>query len=188
MASSVESTAASPADRRRQEGIDLCVTTMIQLLAYDPWITVEEVLNYLTWIGPEGSTSRMMQMFGGGAVFQQTLRRMDIIRQAKIQGRLQELPITTEPFDGTIPEIEENIHLWAPKVTEGEPPSRFPPPAGNMPWEPVQRYPREGTYSDDFWEEQGTESGGSQVDHMMVWDTDDEEVAEPRVARSEAST
>ena len=188
MTSTVESTAASLADRRRQEGIDSCVTMMIQLLAYDPSITVEEILNYLTWIGPEGSTSRLMQLFGGGAIFQRTLSRMDIIRQAKIQGRLQELPITTEPFDGTIPEIEENIHLWAPRVTEGGPLFRFPPPAGNMPWEPLHRYPHEGTYSDDFWEEQETESEEPQVDHLMNWDTDDDEVVEPRVARSEAST
>ena len=188
MASTVESTAASLADRRRQEGIGLCVTMILQLLAYDSWITVEETLSYLTWIGPEGSTSRVMQMFGGGAVFRRTLSRMDIIRGAKIQGRLQELPITAGPFDGTIPEIEENIQLWAPRVTDGGPPFRFPPPAGNMPWEPLHRYPYEGTYSDDFWEEQETESEGSQVDPMMIWDTDDEDAGEPRVARPEAST
>ena len=188
MASTVGSTAASTRERERQDAVDLCVTMMIQIIVHDPWTTVEEILDYVTWIGPEGDVNRLMRLFGGRGIFQRTVARMDIIRQAKIQGRLHELPITAERFNGTIPEIEENILLWAPRVTEGGPLFRFPPPGGNLPWEPLHRYPHEGTQSDDFWEEQETESEGTQIDHLMNWDTDDDEVAEPRMARSEAST
>ena len=188
MASTVESTAASLADRRRQEGIDLCVTMMIQSMARDPWITVEEILDYITWIGPEGDVNRLMRLFGGREVFQRTVARMDIIRQAKIQGRLHELPITAERFNGTIPEIEENILLWAPRVAGGEPFFGFPPPGGNLPWEPLSRYPHEGTYSDDYLEEQGIESAASSVDPTQVWNSDEEGSEDIVLARSEAST
>ena len=173
MASTAGSTAASTAGRERQEGVDLCVTMMIQFLVFNPRITVEEILNYLTWIGPEGNTHRLMQMFGGRAIFQRTLDRMEIIRQAKAQGRLQELPIVTERFNGTIPELEGNFHLWAPRVAGGGPLFGFPPPEENMPWEPLNRYPHEGMHSDNLWEQE-SESEASQAAPPQGWETDTE--------------
>ena len=188
MASTAGSTAASTTERERQEGVDLCVTMMMQLMVRDPWITIEEILDYITWIGPEGDINRLMRLFGGRAIFQRTVARMDIIRQAQIQGRLHELPLTTERFNGTIPELEENIHLWAPRVAGGEPFFGFPPPGGNMPWEPLFRYPHEGAYSDDYWEEQEIESEASLADPTQIWNSDEEGSEDINLARSEAST
>ena len=188
MASSVGSTAASMTDRINQEGVNLCVTVMIQMIIRDPWTTVEEILNYLLWIGPHGSTGRLLRMFGGRGIFQRTLERLQIVRQAKIQGRLRELPLEVERFDGTIPEIAGNIQMWAPQVAEGEHPFLHPPPGASMPWEPLNRYPHEGVYSDDLWEEQDME------DEDSLEGSAGEEVSEAEIdddfnmARSEAST
>ena len=154
----------------------------------DPWTTVEEILDYITWIGPEGDLGRLMRLFGGREIFQRTVARMDIIRQAQIQGRMHELPITVERFNGTIPEIEENIHLWAPRVAGGEPFFGYPPPGGSLPWEPLHRYPHEGTYSDDYLDEQEIESAASQADPMQPWYSDEEDIDDLVLARSEAST
>ena len=188
MASTVGSTAASVADRVRQGGVDLCVTMMIQLILFDPWITEEEMVNYLTWIGPEGNTSRLMRMFGGRTVFRRTLQRMGVIRQARIQGKLHELHITTEPSLGTIPEIEDKIHLWAPRVTGGEPLFGHPSPEENLPNEPLYRYPREGTYSDDFWEEDEAETEESMAETEQLMESDEEGSDDFNMARPEANT
>ena len=116
--------------------------------------------------------SRLINIFGGRANFQLTSGRMEVIRQARIQGTLSALPIFTERFNGTIPEVGGNIHLWAPRVAGGEPPFGHPPPGGAMPWEPLHRYPREGIYSDDFWEEQGTDAEGSMGGPIQLTDSD----------------
>ena len=85
MAPTVGSTAASAADQEKQEKVDVCVTMLIQLLARDPWITVDEILNYLTWIGPAFSVGRLAHISGGRAISKRALARMGIIRQARAQ-------------------------------------------------------------------------------------------------------
>ena len=188
MASTVGSTAASVPDSFNQEGVNLCVTVMIQLLIRDPWTTVDEILNYLLWIGPHGSARILMRMFGGRRTFQQTLERLEIVRHATIQRRLHELPLEVERFDGTIPEIARNIQLWAPQVNEGDRPFLRAPPGDSMQWEPPHRYPHEGMYTDDLWEEQDTEDAdsmeGSAGEEASEGDIDDDF----NMARSEAST
>ena len=188
MASTVGSTAASLTDRTNQDGINLCVTVMLQMIIRDPWITVDEILNYLLWIGPHGNTRNLMRMFGGRWTFQQTLERLDIVRQATIQNRLHELPITVERFDGTFPEIPGNIQLWAPQVSEEDHPFSHAPPGDSMEWEPLNRYPHEGVYTDDLWEEQEAEEADF-MDGLEGEEASEEEIDDNfNMARSEAST
>ena len=104
------------ADWENQDGVNLCVTGHMQLLIFDPWVTVEEILNYLSRIGPEGSVSRLMHMLGGRAIFQQTLEKMEIIRQARIQGTMSAIAKDTKPCKGTIPEIDPRDRWQHPLV------------------------------------------------------------------------
>ena len=189
MASTVGSTVASTTDRANQDGVNLCVTMIIQLMVYDPWMTIEEIMNYVTWIGPAVSVGGVARMFGGRENLQRTLRRMEIIRQAKIQGKLDLLPIDTEPFNGALPEIDGNIYWWAPRVIGGDPHFEHPPPGGNILWGPLHRCPHEGEYSDDYWEERENESEASLAETMLELNSDavgeDDDI---NLARSEAST
>ena len=156
------STAASATDRANQDDINICVTVMIHLFIYDPWITVDEMMNYLLWIGPEGRAGRLMRLFGGREIFQRTLDRLEIIRQATVQRRLHELPVGEGRFDGTIPEPAEEIHRWAPQVSGGAPLFNDPAPGESMRWEQLNRYPHEGIYSDDYWDGLSSEGNGLQ--------------------------
>ena len=189
MASTVGSTAESTTDRVNQEGVNLCVTVMMQLIIRDPYVSVDEMMNYLLWIGPHGRVSRLMHMFGGRGLFLRTLNRMEIIRQATIQRRLHELPIDVERFDGTIPEQAGSIQLWAPQVGGGDPPFAHPPPGGAMQWEPLNRYPHEGLHSDDFWEEQDQEEEEDSMEGSAGGTASEAEINDDfNLARSEAIT
>ena len=166
----------------------MCVTIIIQLMIRYPWITLEEILNYLTWIGPAYNVRRLMRMFGGRAVFMKTMTRLDVIRQARIKGTLDLLPIDAEPFDGTIPAVEGNIGQWAPNMIGAGPPFQHPSPGGQLPWEPLHRYPHEGTYSGDLWEEQSWDSEGSLEGGEWSGGSEEGFDSDFNLARSEAST
>ena len=187
MASTVGSTAASTTDRTIQDNINVCVTVMIHLLIHDPWITVDEIVNYLLWIGPEGRVDRLMRLFGGRRLFQQTLDRLEIIRQATIQQRLHEIPVGEGRFDGTIPEIAAEIHRWAPQVSEGVLLFEDPAPGESMRREPLYRYPHEGIYSDDYWGDLDSEGRESVEDAAAETMSEEEIDEEYNMARPEAS-
>ena len=186
MASSVGSTEASTRDRRNQDGVNLAATMIIQMLIHDPWQPVEEILDFVTWIGPARTVQELMQMFGGRRNLQLTLERLEIIRQARRQDTMSLLPIDAEPFNGTLPEIDGNIHLWAPRVIGGEPPFRYPPPGETMQGGPLNRYPHEGAYTDDFWEEQESDDELSMAGVELYTGSEGEEDEDPNLARPEA--
>ena len=115
---------------------------------------------------------------------------MEIIRQAKIQGK-SDLLIDTEPINGTLPENDGNIFWWAPRVIGGEPHFEHPPPGGNMFWEPLHLhwYPQEGEYPDDYWEEKENDSEESLVGSLLKLGSDAEgEDEDINLARPEANT
>ena len=100
----------------------------------------EEIVNYLTCAGPWGHADQILRVFCGSP-----LDRLDVIRQAVINGEIGGLPITTGPFDGAAPPPDEHIRLWAPMVLGAGAlsggPLGLPKPAIRLAGGPLQRYP-----------------------------------------------
>ena len=98
------------------------------------------------------------------------------------------LPADAEPFNGATPEVDGCVRLWAPNAIGPGPPFLYPPPGDMIQWEPLSRYPHEGLYSDDLWDEQSSKSGGPSQEGEWLGGSEGEFDSDFNMARSEAST
>ena len=103
----------------QQAIVNTYVTTMLQLLQMDPWISVPRALEALVNPGPLRTAGQILEVFGGWSVFRRTLSRMEVARSEAVSGGLTRLPLTShiperEQFGFTIPGRDGLIAWWAP--------------------------------------------------------------------------
>ena len=107
--------------KERQGMINYYVNELMGRIVERPYESVPELLQYLQTGGPCMNEEEILKLFGGRPILLRTCRRMNIIRRAALQGKVDDLPIALGNWEGGALRAEgttesEYIDWWAPHL------------------------------------------------------------------------
>ena len=97
-----------------QSTLDWYVTGMLGIVTERPYVTMTEVLETLALGGPCTTKNNLIHLLGGPQVFEETYRRMEGIRRAKVKNKLKLLPL------GSVHGTEEGSEIRREEEPGGE--------------------------------------------------------------------
>ena len=135
---------------------------MLQKLVSGPFSSAPEIIETLQRAGPFEGKQNIIEVFGGRKNLKRTIKRMNAVRRATLQGTLGDLPVSSRPYANeevgdAVPETEEFIDSWAPWSGRGD----YSFMEGVMfddEEEDVPRYPHLGEDTDEFREDTESET------------------------------
>ena len=175
--SETESTEIGVSPEERQGLIDHYTTVMLQQVIWRPVSSVPDIMRTLGQMGPWDKKQDIFEIFGGRATLLQTIRRMQVVRVAALQGTLGDLPVETRPHEGedvgvTVPSTDRFIGYWAPWQRGEEYIFMDAHLMGDQEEVDLARYPHEGEDTDTFMLDTDTESVEEEVQSERAVDAD----------------
>ena len=155
---------AQPAEEQ-QSMINWYTDILVRFVAENPLASVPQIMEHVIAEGPLRNEQGILHLFRGRAIFMETARRMEPIRNAALNGRLGDLPAELRwakpPDYGPLdPPAEDFSRWWAPQLF-GE--NLFGNTFGSGDPE-VPRYPSQVNTEEYFGTEQGESTSNEEGD------------------------